>query len=155
MLQRAGVAFRGDCYAQPDADGCLQLMPDGAMLDAERVVALPTIEGPQISGVPGDDRGFIPVDDHGRVQGLSDVYAAGDDLGAQGCRWGSLAHAAAPAPRPTRGCAAPTRERHRKRRRLVLKTRELGREPVLELHDRAREVWPEHRRTVEPLVVLC
>jgi sulfide:quinone oxidoreductase len=78
MLQRAGITFRGDCHAQAAADGRLQLLPGGAMLDAERVVALPTIEGPQISGVPGDERGFIPVDDHGRVRGLTDVYAAGD-----------------------------------------------------------------------------
>lgn len=78
MLERAGVTFCGDRYAQSTADGRLQLMPGGAMLDAERIVALPTIEGPQISGVPGDERGFIPVDDHGRVRGLTDVYAAGD-----------------------------------------------------------------------------
>ena len=36
------------------------------------------------------------------------------------------------------------------RRRQVLQTRRLGREPLLELHDRAREIWPAHRRTVEP-----
>src|SRR5215204_596108 len=36
------------------------------------------------------------------------------------------------------------------RRRHVLKACLLAREPLLELHDRAREVWPGHRRTVEP-----
>src|SRR5215203_2869446 len=36
------------------------------------------------------------------------------------------------------------------RRRQVLKACLLAREPLLELHDRAREVWPGHRRTVEP-----
>jgi len=78
MLDRAGVTFVGDTRAQQAADGRLALLPGGDMLDAERVVALPTIEGTPIGGVPGDERGFIPVDDHGRVQGLADVYAAGD-----------------------------------------------------------------------------
>src|SRR5215207_10374890 len=32
----------------------------------------------------------------------------------------------------------------------VLKARRLAREPLLELHDRAGEVWTRHRRTVEP-----
>src|SRR5690606_27979138 len=42
------------------------------------VVALPVIEGRPIAGVPADDHGFIPVDDHCRVIGLEDVYAVGD-----------------------------------------------------------------------------
>jgi len=78
LLERAGVAFSGDTYARPGADGRLELRPSGEMLDAERVVALPTIEGPQIGGVPGDERGFIPIDEQGRVRGLTDVFAAGD-----------------------------------------------------------------------------
>ncbi|MEO8968961.1 MAG: FAD-dependent oxidoreductase [Solirubrobacteraceae bacterium] len=78
MLDRAGVSFVGDTHAQQTADGRLALLPSDELLDADRVVALPTIEGTQIPGVPGDERGFTPVDDHGRVQGLIDVYAAGD-----------------------------------------------------------------------------
>lgn len=78
LLETAGVRFRGDTHARPGADGRLHLLPSGESLHAERVVALPTIEGPQLSGVPGDDRGFIPVDDAGRVRDLPDVYAAGD-----------------------------------------------------------------------------
>jgi sulfide:quinone oxidoreductase len=31
-----------------------------------------------LAGVPADDAGFVPVDVHGRVAGLADVYAAGD-----------------------------------------------------------------------------
>jgi sulfide:quinone oxidoreductase len=78
LLARAHVTFTGNTYARPDADGHLQLLPGGDRLDAERVVALPTIEGIPIGGVPGDDRGFIPVDENGSVRGLADVYAAGD-----------------------------------------------------------------------------
>lgn len=78
LLERAGVAFSGATYARPAADGRLELLPGGEPLDVERIVTLPTIEGPQISGLPGDERGFIPVDEHGHVHGLADVYAAGD-----------------------------------------------------------------------------
>jgi sulfide:quinone oxidoreductase len=78
LLARANVAFTGNTYARPDADGHLQLLPGGDRLDTERVVALPTIEGIPIGGVPGDDRGFTPVDADGRVRGLADVFAAGD-----------------------------------------------------------------------------
>jgi sulfide:quinone oxidoreductase len=78
LLAQANVTFTGSAYAQPDADGRLELLPGGEPLDAERVVALPTIEGIHLGGVPGDHRGFIPVDSDGRVVGLPDVYAAGD-----------------------------------------------------------------------------
>jgi sulfide:quinone oxidoreductase len=78
LLVRANVTFTGNTYARPDPDGRLQLLPGGDRLDAERVVALPTIEGISIGGVPGDDRSFVPVDADGRVRGLEDVYAAGD-----------------------------------------------------------------------------
>ena len=36
------------------------------------------MEGPGIDGLPADEDGFIPVDDHGRVKGVEDIYAAGD-----------------------------------------------------------------------------
>lgn len=50
---------------------------DGA-LRFERVVAVPLLAGPALPGLPSDPRGFIPVDDHGRVDGVPDVFAAGD-----------------------------------------------------------------------------
>src|SRR6185437_11061070 len=33
---------------------------------------------PRVQGLPSDARGFLPVDRHGRVSGVADVYAAGD-----------------------------------------------------------------------------
>ena len=49
------------------------------MLEVDRVVALPLLHGPQLAGAPAEsDYGFIPVDVHGRVKGLQNVYAAGD-----------------------------------------------------------------------------
>lgn len=55
----------------------LQLMPADA-LDVDAVIALPRAEGPFLSGLPSDFAGFLPTDEHGRVVGAEDVYAAGD-----------------------------------------------------------------------------
>jgi len=58
-------------------DGRLLVTP-GEPVAADRVVALPVLEGPRLPGVPRDAGGFIPTDPYGRVEGLADVYAAGD-----------------------------------------------------------------------------
>jgi sulfide:quinone oxidoreductase len=50
----------------------------GEPIYADAVISLPHIEGRRVEGIPHDDQGFIPTDYHGRVQGLDDVYAAGD-----------------------------------------------------------------------------
>ena len=42
-----------------------------------RVIALPSAAHAG-AGLPGDERGFVPVDEHGRVPGLDGVWAAGD-----------------------------------------------------------------------------
>ena len=76
LLAEAGIDFVGGVEVEPDAEG--RLRHAGGPVAAQRVVALPTLEGPHIPGVPGDREGFIRVDDHGRVEGLDRVYAAGD-----------------------------------------------------------------------------
>ena len=58
--------------------GLVGLGPDRPPLEVDRIVALPLLDGPRVDGVPSDARGFIPVDDFGRVTGVPDVYAAGD-----------------------------------------------------------------------------
>jgi sulfide:quinone oxidoreductase len=50
----------------------------GEPIYADAVISLPQMQGRAIAGIPHDDRGFVPTDYHGRVQGLDDVYAAGD-----------------------------------------------------------------------------
>ena len=47
-------------------------------IEADRVVALPRIEGLRLPGIPHDANGFVPIDEHGRVRDVEDVYAAGD-----------------------------------------------------------------------------
>ena len=51
---------------------------EGGALPADHVIALPESEGPSIPGLPHDQHGFLPTDDHGRVDGCEAVYAAGD-----------------------------------------------------------------------------
>jgi sulfide:quinone oxidoreductase len=68
VLREHGVKLTAGTEARLDA------------LDAERVVALPRLEGRAIEGVPQDEHGFIAVDEHCAVQGVSGVYAAGDGV---------------------------------------------------------------------------
>lgn len=61
-----------------EEDGDLVLTPGDRRIEADVVISLPTMEGPAISGLPQDEDGFIPVDQHSRVRGADEVYAAGD-----------------------------------------------------------------------------
>jgi sulfide:quinone oxidoreductase len=65
-------------WARQDSGDELRLVPSDDRLEASGVIALPVIEGPRVAGLPMDEGGFIPIDDHARVQGADDVYAAGD-----------------------------------------------------------------------------
>lgn len=61
----------------PDARS-VALGTDRGDVEVDRIVTLPLLEGPALDGVPHDDRGFIPIDEHCQVPGLERVYAAGD-----------------------------------------------------------------------------
>ena len=61
-----------------EENGTLILTPGDRKLEADRVIALPVMIGPGISGLPADEAGFIPIDQHCRVRDTDDVYAAGD-----------------------------------------------------------------------------
>ena len=76
-LRDAGITFRGSSFARFE-HGTLTLAPSGIELRPGRVVMLPLLEGPQITGIPADPHGFIPVTELGQVAGLGGVYAAGD-----------------------------------------------------------------------------
>ena len=77
VLERSGVVFHGAAYATEARPGELLLVGDGIVV-ADRVVALPRLEGRRIGGIAQTFEGFIPVDPHGRIAGVEDVYAAGD-----------------------------------------------------------------------------
>ena len=75
LLGGEGIEFIGSTYA--DVGHGFVLAGD-RRIDAGRTIALPVPSGPAIAGVPADPEGFIPVDEHGQVQGLEAVFAAGD-----------------------------------------------------------------------------
>lgn len=77
MLAALGITLR--CSSMPALVKPRELvLVGGGGVFADRVVTLPLAEGPRLSGLPADKHGFIPVDTHGRVAGLPNVYAAGD-----------------------------------------------------------------------------
>jgi sulfide:quinone oxidoreductase len=79
-LGELGIAFVPDVHVERMLRGEVRLAPGGRRLAADRVVTLPTLAGPEITGLPRDADGFIPVDAHGAVRGAYDVYAAGDAI---------------------------------------------------------------------------
>jgi sulfide:quinone oxidoreductase len=77
MLQVRGIKLRtGSLPAL--IQGRTLTLAGGSVIVTDRVVTMPVLEGPRLSGLPSDAHGFIPTDHHGRVRGVTDVYAAGD-----------------------------------------------------------------------------
>ena len=56
----------------------ITVLPAGQDLTDRRVIALPRATARRVQGLPRDEDGFVPVDQHGRVPGLEGVWAAGD-----------------------------------------------------------------------------
>jgi sulfide:quinone oxidoreductase len=65
-------------YCEIPQSGVIEIAPGDRKLMVDRVVALPELLGPEIDGVPQDQDGFIPIDEHCTVRGLDRVWAAGD-----------------------------------------------------------------------------
>ena len=78
-LDQAGVQVRTQVFVTA-GDGRLTVEPAGLPLDAERIVGLPRAVGPNLPGVPNDERGFVQCDLHGQVRGTTAVWAAGDAI---------------------------------------------------------------------------
>lgn len=78
LLRARRIEFKGSTHVHQNEDGAMLAAPGDVALEAGAVVALPVIDGPDLDGLPADDQGFLPVDGHGRVPGVKDVYAAGD-----------------------------------------------------------------------------
>jgi sulfide:quinone oxidoreductase len=78
LLREAGVAVECRARVTRVSGGSLWIAPGHRRLRAERVVALPSIEGHRLRGLPHDEHGFLRIDEHARVRGVADVFAAGD-----------------------------------------------------------------------------
>jgi len=74
LLDRAGVEFVGETAADSVLGDAL-ITRDGQMIRADAVIALPRLEPRAIPGLP---EGFLEIDEHARVVGVPDVFAAGD-----------------------------------------------------------------------------
>lgn len=58
-------------------NGQLDVAP-GDPIEADAVISAPGFKGRSVEGLPHDEDGFIPVDEHSLVRGLQDVFAVGD-----------------------------------------------------------------------------
>jgi sulfide:quinone oxidoreductase len=99
LVDAAGIELHTGTYPAELVDGELRLVLGGE-LRADRVVALPRLQGQRIDGIPQTVDGFVPVDAHCRVDAFAGLYAAGDITAfpvKQGGLAAQQAHAAAEA----------------------------------------------------------
>ena len=78
LLAARGIAIRTGVRVKEAASGELVLSPEDERMEVGQMVSLPVLEGPNLVGIPADEEGFIPIDDHARVRCVEHVYAAGD-----------------------------------------------------------------------------
>lgn len=77
-LADRGVRFLGERAPGSVCDGGALTVYPGPAIKADRVIAAPQLRGARIAGIPANRWGFVPTDAVGRVEGMTDVYAAGD-----------------------------------------------------------------------------
>jgi sulfide:quinone oxidoreductase len=77
LLSERGIVVQTDRHPLEAKAGVLRLAPEGTVA-FDRLVALPRLRGWPIEGIPQDRNGFVATDGHGQVEGVEDVYAAGD-----------------------------------------------------------------------------
>jgi sulfide:quinone oxidoreductase len=78
LLRGRGIEVIASSSVREVGEDGIRLTPGDRVLGPAEAVALPVMEGPAIDGLPADQGGFIPIDDHSRVKELDGVYAAGD-----------------------------------------------------------------------------
>jgi sulfide:quinone oxidoreductase len=77
LLADAGVVVR--CGVHPDVVTATSLRAGGAWVGADRIISLPLLAGPRPAGLPCDAHGFVVArPEDGRVEGVDDVFVAGD-----------------------------------------------------------------------------
>ena len=77
LLRTARISVKTSTHPRRFERGVLHAVPESA-IRTDRVIALPRLVGHRFGGIPSDQDGFIRTDEHGRVKGVEDVYAAGD-----------------------------------------------------------------------------
>jgi len=80
LMRERGIEVIGGAHPVAYENGRLGVAP-GDPVATEAVVSLPRLEGRRIDGLPADPDGFLPVDEHCRVVGTQNTYAAGDVTG--------------------------------------------------------------------------
>lgn len=78
LLAKAGIEVLTSAYCEVAQAGRITISPGDRVLEADRIVALPELDGPAVEGLPADPQGFIQVDSHNQVRDVERVYAAGD-----------------------------------------------------------------------------
>jgi sulfide:quinone oxidoreductase len=79
-LREVGVSvvIANQVEIEPGQPHVLVANPPGTRVEVDRVVALPTLRGRPIPGVPVEEHGFVEIDEHCRVKGLEHIWAVGD-----------------------------------------------------------------------------
>jgi sulfide:quinone oxidoreductase len=78
LLADAGIVVETGAHASVERKGEVLLRPGERRIECDRIVALPRIVGRPIEGLPADEEGFVPIDEHARVPGVERIWAAGD-----------------------------------------------------------------------------
>ena len=78
LMRARGIRLLTEAAPAAFAAGELSFGAGQEAIPADRVIALPRLQGPRLAGLPHDERGFIPTDEHARVEGAERVFAAGD-----------------------------------------------------------------------------
>ena len=105
LLARRGIEFVGS--ARPEVRRG-ELVIGDRHVKVDRTFALPVLRGPALAGLPADQDGYLPIDAHGRVEGVTGVFAAGDVTNfplKQGGLAAQQAEAVAEAVAARHGCA--------------------------------------------------
>ena len=77
-LAEAGITLITGADVREVVNGEVVDRSGEVLVRAERIVALPRLEGPAVAGLKGDAHGFLSVDEEGRVTGTTNVFSAGD-----------------------------------------------------------------------------
>jgi len=77
LLSERGIEVITGAHPVEFEDGRLDIA-GRSPIEADAVISAPRLEGRRIAGIPCDEYGFVPVDEHNRVVGVEAAFAAGD-----------------------------------------------------------------------------